>query len=62
VLATYDLDKLAAEAHLPVAPAADGQFKGYTLAINVDEEHQVAEALATARDAGATIFAEPVKR
>ena len=62
VLAIYELEKLAGEAHLPVPPDAAGQFKNYTLAINVDEEHQVSEALATASDAGATILAEPVKR
>ena len=62
MLAIYELEKLAEEAHLPAPPDAAGNFKGYTLAINVDEEHQVAEALDAARDAGATVLAEPVKR
>jgi catechol 2,3-dioxygenase-like lactoylglutathione lyase family enzyme len=61
VLALYQLDKLAGEAHLPEPELGDA-FRGYTLAINVDDEHQVAETLAIARDAGATVLAEPVKR
>jgi uncharacterized protein len=67
VLSLYDLETLTAEsgdrdptdAAVRADPAA---FKGFTLAINVDREEQVAEAIAAARDAGATILAEPVKR
>jgi catechol 2,3-dioxygenase-like lactoylglutathione lyase family enzyme len=62
VLAIYQLDSLAAEAGLPAPQEPTGDFKGYTLAINVDSEHQVAEALDAARDAGATVLANPVKR
>ena len=62
VLCLYDLAHLTAEAKLPPAEAADGSFKGFTLAINVDREEQVAEVLESARDAGATVLAEPVKR
>lgn len=50
ILALYDASKLAEEAGSaePPGPAA-GAFKGFTLAINVDREEQVAEALATTR-------------
>jgi len=61
VLAIYDAAKLAAEAGSAEPPAAVG-FKGFTLAINVDREEQVGEAIAAAREAGASILAEPVKR
>ena len=37
-------------------------FKGFSLSINVDERDQVDTALAAARDAGATVLAEPVDR
>jgi uncharacterized protein len=62
VLCLYDLDTLAGEANLPAAAADSGALKGFTLAINVDREAQVAEALAAAGEAGATTLAEPVKR
>ena len=62
VLAIYDASKLAEEAGSAEPPPAPGAFKGFTLAINVDREEQVAEAIAAAREAGATILAEPVKR
>ena len=61
VLAIYDAAKLAAEAGSAEPPAA-GAYKGFTLAISVDREDQVAEAIAAARGAGATILAEPTKR
>ncbi|MGH2951012.1 MAG: VOC family protein, partial [Solirubrobacterales bacterium] len=64
VLSLYDLEALTAESvdrNLTNAAARPdpGAFKGFTLAINVDREEQVAEAIAAARDAGATILAEP---
>jgi catechol 2,3-dioxygenase-like lactoylglutathione lyase family enzyme len=67
ILALYDLSALAEEAGgrdptNAAAQADPGAFKGFTVAINVDREEQVAEAIAAARDAGATILAEPVKR
>ena len=61
VLAIFDAAKLAAEAGARERPALGG-FRGFTLAINVDREGQVAEAIAAARRADATILAEPVKR
>jgi catechol 2,3-dioxygenase-like lactoylglutathione lyase family enzyme len=61
VLALYRLDLLAGEAGLPLHDA-EGTFKGFTLAINCDTEEQVDAALAAARDAGATVLAEPVTR
>ena len=44
------------------AAPAPVPFKGFTLAINVDQREQVDAALAAARDAGATVLAEPVDR
>ena len=61
VLCLFDLASLAGEAGQ--APVPDPvPFKGFTLAINVDERDQVAAALASAREAGATVLAEPVDR
>ena len=61
VLAIYEAEKLAEEAG-SAEPPVGGGFKGFTLAINVDREEQVAEAVDAAREAGATILAEPIKR
>ena len=59
VLALYRLDLLVKE----TAQALDRDgFKGFTLAVNVDSEEMVDQALAAARDAGATVLAEPVTR
>ena len=61
VLCIFDIDHLAAEAG--GAPVPDPvPFKGFSLSINVDERADVDTALATARDAGATVLAEPVDR
>jgi catechol 2,3-dioxygenase-like lactoylglutathione lyase family enzyme len=61
VFSLFDLAHLAEEAG--GAPVPDPvPFKGVTLAINVEERDQVPEALAAARDAGATVLAEPVDR
>ena len=61
VLCLYDMGHLAAEAG--GAPVPDPvPFKGFTVSINVDERAQVDTALAAARDAGATVLAEPVDR
>jgi len=61
VLCLYDLTKLAEEAG-GAAPPEPTAFKGFTLACNVDRKEQVDEAIAAARDAGATVLAEPVDR
>jgi predicted lactoylglutathione lyase len=61
VLALYSLPLLAAEAGMEPAPASDA-FKGYTLAINVEEREQVAQAHAAAVAAGARSLAEPTER
>jgi uncharacterized protein len=61
VLCLYDLTKLAREAggaELP-PPVA---FKGFTLAINVDERDHVDAAIDAARAAGAAVLAEPIDR
>jgi catechol 2,3-dioxygenase-like lactoylglutathione lyase family enzyme len=42
--------------------AAGHDFGGFTLAVAVEREEQVDEAIEAARQAGATIIAEPVKR
>ena len=61
VFCIYDLAHLAAE--VGGAPVPDPvPFKGFSLSINVDEREQVDTALAAARDAGATVLAEPVDR
>ncbi|MDX6583509.1 MAG: uncharacterized protein QOI10_2693 [Solirubrobacterales bacterium] len=61
VFCIYDLGHLAAEAgDAPVPEPVP--FKGFTLAINVDERPQVDSALAVAREAGATVLAQPVDR
>jgi catechol 2,3-dioxygenase-like lactoylglutathione lyase family enzyme len=61
VFCIYDLAHLAAEAG--DAPVPDPvAFKGFSLSINVEERDQVATALAAAREAGATVLAEPVDR
>jgi catechol 2,3-dioxygenase-like lactoylglutathione lyase family enzyme len=63
VLCLYDIAHLAAEAGSAEPPALDATaFKGFSLAINVDERGQVDDALAVAAGAGATVLAEPVDR
>jgi len=60
VLTFYRMDLLAAESQSPM-PAKDA-WRGITLAVNVEREEMVAEAIDAARAAGAEIRAEPVKR
>ena len=61
VLCLFDIAHLAAEAG--GGPVPDPvPFKGFTVSINVDERDHVDSALAAARDAGATLLAEPVDR
>jgi catechol 2,3-dioxygenase-like lactoylglutathione lyase family enzyme len=61
VFCLYAIEHLAAEAG--GAPVPDEvPFKGFSLAINVEEREQVDTTLATAREAGATVLAEPVDR
>ena len=64
VLCLFDLGHLAAETGSAEPPPAAGgpAFKGFSLSINVDEREQIDTTLATARDAGATVLAEPVDR
>lgn len=61
VLGLYDAAKLGEEAGGATPPPV-GTFKGVTLACNVERKEQVDEALAAAREAGATVLAEPVDR
>jgi catechol 2,3-dioxygenase-like lactoylglutathione lyase family enzyme len=61
VLCLFELPKLAEEAG-GADPPTPVPFKGITLSINVDERAHVDTALAAAREAGATILAEPVDR
>ncbi|MGH3006607.1 MAG: VOC family protein [Gaiellaceae bacterium] len=60
VLTLYTLELLAHEANLPVPAGA--RFNGVTLAVSVEREELVDEAIEAARRAGATILAEPVAR
>jgi catechol 2,3-dioxygenase-like lactoylglutathione lyase family enzyme len=60
VLTLYSLELLAHEANLPVPAGA--RFRGVTLAVNVEREELVDEAIEAARGAGGTILAEPVAR
>ena len=57
VLTLYPLEALAQLANLD--PPADAGYRGVTLAVNVEQGPLVDEAIQTARDAGATILAEP---
>lgn len=58
VLALFPFDDLAADACIP-PPVRRESFRGVTLAINVAAAHEVDEAIATAREAGAQILKEP---
>ena len=60
VFTLYRMDLLAGESHSPMPPR--DTWRAVTLAVNVEREEMVAEALETARAAGAEIRAEPVKR
>ncbi len=60
-LCIYRLELLAAEAGRE-PPADPDAFRGVSLSVNVAEREQVDTALEAARDAGATVAAEPVDR
>jgi uncharacterized glyoxalase superfamily protein PhnB len=62
VLCLYDVRKLAEEAGSAEPPAESTAFKGFSLSVNVELREQVDSALAAAREAGATVLAEPVDR
>lgn len=57
-LAIYSLESLARDANATELPPPLA-FKGFNLAINVAERDEVDSVLAAARDAGATVLAEP---
>jgi uncharacterized glyoxalase superfamily protein PhnB len=59
VLGLYRMDLLAAESHSPMPPK--DAWRGIALAVNVEREEMVTEAIDAARAAGAEIRAEPVK-
>jgi uncharacterized protein len=61
VLGIYRLDLLAGEAEMEVAQLSDA-FKGFTLAINVEEREELDAAFAAAVEAGAIALAEPTDR
>lgn len=56
-LGLFPYEELAADAHLPSTPRSP--FGGMTLAINVENEAAVDEAMETARRAGAMVIKEP---
>ncbi len=60
VLSLYAIDALAEEANL--ASPADEGFRGFTCAINVEEEGQVDEAFEAIESAGGRVLAPPVTR
>jgi uncharacterized glyoxalase superfamily protein PhnB len=60
VFTLYRMDLLAEESGS--SPPPREAFRGVTLAVNVEREEMVAEAIEAARAAGAEIRAEPVKR
>ena len=63
VLCLFAARRLAEEAGGAHRPSAGGGgFKGFSLAVNVEQREQVETALAAARLAGATVLAEPVDR
>ncbi|HJP65685.1 MAG TPA: VOC family protein [Actinomycetota bacterium] len=57
VLTLYPVEALARLANLD--PPTGAGYRGITLAINVEEGSLVDESIDTAREAGATILAEP---
>lgn len=61
-LALYSLESLAEEANLALASTGGFQFKGFTLAVAVESEEMVDEAIESVREAGGRILAEPVAR
>jgi uncharacterized glyoxalase superfamily protein PhnB len=60
VFTLYRMDLLAEESGS--SPPPREAFRGVTLAVNVEREEMVTEAIEAARAAGAEIRAEPVKR
>ncbi len=60
VFTLYRMDLLAAESGSPPPPR--DAFRGVTLAVNVEREQMVAEAIEAVRAAGGEVRAEPVKR
>ena len=62
VFCLFDIRSLTAEAGGAEPPAPTGGFKGFSLSINVEQREEVDSALAAAREAGATVLAEPVDR
>ena len=58
LLALFPREKLAADGQARAAAPAQG-MRGFTLGINVDRPEEVDEAIAAARDAGATVTKAP---
>jgi len=59
ILGLFGHDDLADDAQLPRSPAPD--FRGVSLALNLDSDDAVDAAMAAARAAGATVVKEPQK-
>ena len=60
-LSLYGLDLLAEDANTTARVDASDDFRGFTLAINVETAEKVDEAIEAARQAGARIVKEPVQ-
>ncbi len=56
-LALYPRETLAEDAHVEAGPGVD--FRGVSLAVNVERKEQVDEAIATAQGAGAVVAKAP---
>ena len=57
VLALFPFDHLAADANVPAAPAGD--YRGFTLAINLESREKVDDAFKSLKDLGVRITKEP---
>lgn len=60
-LSLYGLDLLAEDANAAAPERESDDFRGFTLAINVETPEMVDEAIEAARQAGARIVKEPVQ-
>jgi len=60
MISFYDMEALAEEAHGDARP--EGQWGGFTLAMNVSDQEELDRVYAAAVEAGATPISEPTKQ